>query len=276
MPRAPVSALFGLLFGLAFLLPGLALLGWVALTKVDTAKGFDAAMGAMRYVSSDSEENGPAFGNWAINRTLPIGLMGGLLSIVGIAVLASARKAMLPADVSDDGSARIVFEPNPPTAGHRLQGYIELTDDDKDCHVCMLELRCIQVGRGDHSDRHTVHFEQYESDVKSGARGTRIPFSFEVPINAPPSNGTGLLGLSSRHDWSIHLDRSGETFDSSSDFDFEMHAPSAQDIRSNAVKSAETIRAQRLAWNVVGWGLTAYVAIFHAIPFVMNEIAGRR
>jgi hypothetical protein len=77
-----LGAALRLLLAMPFMVVGSALLAWVAVTELWTAKGFDWAMWAARYFGEDPV----SFGNKVINMTGSIAFCGIVAVIVGMAL----------------------------------------------------------------------------------------------------------------------------------------------------------------------------------------------
>lgn len=214
MPRAPFSALFNLVLGLAAGLSGMAMALWAAIATIKIERGFDVAMWAAQRFPVAQDKTPVEFGNQVVNNVGTIAVVGVVLFLTGLGMLRSARTAARPAGESDDGSADLKLKTPCPRAGEALEGRIALRKAVPG-QAFTVVLRCFRrksrrVGgqsatmdssRDEYTS--TVHHEELKVRVVRDAAGWFLPFRFDIPITAPASEGTGLRDLR----WRLELTR---------------------------------------------------------------------
>ncbi len=259
MPRAPVGGFFRLMFGTLFLGLGLPLLTWVLVTLAKVVWGFNLAMWTAQLAPREWDLDPVTFGNRVINQKLPIGLAGGFLTLLGLGLLVGAPRRLRAK--FDRVAARIEFAATP-RVGERLQGSIHLEGRAEPGAIYKVELECVE----DVSDSMgNQYWQEREVQAVMGSQGQHVPFSFDVPITAPPTLGVAsYLRTPTRHAWRIYFGEQGKWLGLT--FVVQMEPPLAD---------AGRIRIQRLLWRVFAWALLAYLAVFHALPFLASELSGR-
>jgi hypothetical protein len=198
------------------------------LTHAETARGFDTAAWVARFAPTEWGIDRYAFGNWAINHLLVIGLPAGVTRHHGFVLLWGARRNSRPIDVSDDGRFRVAF------AAMRVAwagAWRARSSRWRMRRPDGLQGRayCVNRRRGSESTTDVVvHFQEARIEAARRPQGLHLPFSFDVPITAPPTFGSGVADFHCATAGTLML----EAMDSwaTSAFDFEMEPPTEQEI----------------------------------------------
>lgn len=214
MPRAPFSALFNLVLGLAVGVSGMVMALWAAIATLRIERGFDMAMWAAQRLPVAQGKTPAEFGNEVVNNVGAIAVVGVVLFLMGLGMLRSARTAARPAGASDDGSADLTLKTPYPCAGEALEGRIAVRKPAPG-QAFTVALRCFRrksrrvdsesastdSTRDEYTE--TVHHEERKVRVVREAAGWSLPFRFDIPVTAPASEGTGLRA----YRWRLELTR---------------------------------------------------------------------
>ena len=190
MPRNPLGALAGFILGSAAFALGVIVVAWVIV-------GYQDVENAQRWIYRAAAHSPPDLAWWLRDAgakasqqgMLFFAIAGGVLLLIGNAFLRAFRVAMRPLDVSDDGRGRIRVSNPPPRPGRKFEGDIRMSREPGEDQAFTLALECArQEGTGSDARTEMAYSVTVEAKPAPGAQGLRVPFSFDVPGDAPATS----------------------------------------------------------------------------------------
>lgn len=230
--RNPAAAVFSLLLGIVFAVPG-ALLGiWVALRQFRIEWAFDWALWAARHSPHPLTAPPEEIANRAINPPWVIFAAVGAFFLCAMALssLRSARRSMRAVDESDDGKARLALKTTHPRVGRPLEGTLRLAKDASPGDRFVVELSCKRYGNSD-SRMDEAFLEQQDVAAIQGAHGWSVLFRFEIPVTAPASNAGHFLSAR-KFQWRLYLKPAKGWSVFASRFDLVLGPAPAEELRA--------------------------------------------
>ena len=217
MPRAPLTGVVAGLVGLFFGAAGLALAAWVATVELDTPKGFEAAMWALRRADVELPWDPVVAANYAINHTLPVAIVAAVALFLAALYLRQARIAFRPRNVSNDGKGELHVAALEPRVGRPFDGTIRLRDAPVPGEEFIVKLTSIGPNRA-------PEFEmEQKARARPGAHGANLPFRFDVPFSARASSRS--------HRWRLEFSRADRKYLGRSAFDVHLGPPNESERR---------------------------------------------
>jgi hypothetical protein len=237
MPRNPLGAVILYPIGLVLTGAGLIALGWIAWAFYSVEGAFTGLLWVLQRPDLPLRLNGTPMqvANDMIQRkSLFEG--AGLAALVlfgGLGALRAARTQMRPANQSHDGKFEISLNNPQPRAGAPLDGNLRTLKETRPGEIFRLDLSCMRVySDDDGKDKRDVgHFESRDVKALQGARGSSIPFSFAIPANAPPSEGSTHLERGCYH-WALNVYRATALLATGSRFNLTLGPATAADRRA--------------------------------------------
>ena len=210
MPRSLFGVLYGVTVGIPLLVAGMVMMGWAGVAHFDLAERFDAAawllgkapllLGLPQYEVA----NGPIQDSTII----PVGMLGLVLCLAGVAFARGAWKAALPKDRSESGGVRIEFETAIPRVGQPLVGRLRLPRAPRrrrESYRLMLACRRTVHREPGHVRFETRHQQEIRVAPVQDEAGWVLPFAFEIPGGLPGSEGRGT----GQHGWRLEFAKAG-------------------------------------------------------------------
>ncbi|MEO5677935.1 MAG: hypothetical protein ABIQ84_10335 [Usitatibacter sp.] len=264
MARA-LAAFLGFVLGMAFLVVGGGLLAWVAVTELQVARGFDWAMWAAQHLGADPV----SFGNRVINMTGSIGFAGAIASLIGIVLLNRAllRKS---SGAGADGERSLELVGDYQRVGRPLEGTIVLGSKDAVGERYAVHLECRHLGRDGRSVG-TDYSDSAEVQAVGGAGRAWLPFRFEIPLTAPPSQPK-RFSLQDRREWHISCARPKAWFDWSI-FDLQVE-PGPEGEVTEALAAMPPPVVGPFPWKVAGGIVGGLFAGGLLLFFVVDALIG--
>jgi hypothetical protein len=130
-----------------------------------------------------------------------------VLCLLAFSALRSARRALRPADESQDGKATIELKTQALRVGRPVEGNIWLTRRPERGELYRVQLSCSRGHGPGKSDRaETAYWEELEAAPVSTPVGWSLPFRFVVPPIAPPSGVSSFMSGPGYH-WRLAVQR---------------------------------------------------------------------
>ena len=274
MARAPLRAFVGLVLGIAFLAVAIALLGWVVLTKVAVAKGFDVAMWVARHSPVPLPLDPVDFGNRVINSPSIwfIAAFGVGALMWAYSLLRSARRNARPAGVSDDGEARLELKGATPRVGETLRGEIVLASMDPVGQPYVIRVECRRLEGRTGRAYQTDYSESVQVVAVAGAGGAKLPFRFEIPLTAPPSRAWEPFSLQDRREWQLVCAKSKAWFHG---WFFPLQVqPGPEKEVAQAIAAMPPEVVAPFPWKLVGGLFAGALLLFFLVDAVISFFSG--
>jgi len=276
MPRDPLSALGGFVLGIAFLAVAIALLGWVVLTKIAVAKGFDVAMWAAQHSPVPLPVDPVDFGNRVINSPSIwfIAAFGVMALMMAFSFLRGARRSARPAGVSDDGEARLELKGAIPRVGETLHGEIVLASNDLVGQPYDIRVECQRLNGRRGKAYRTDYSDSVQVLALAGAGGARLPFRFEIPLTAPPSRAWEPFSLRDPREWQLVCAQSKAWFRGSF-FPLQVQPGPEKEV-ADALAAMPPVVVGPFPWKFVGGFFAGALLLFFLVDAVISFFSGAR
>lgn len=244
LPRNPVNALIGFPLGVAFTGAGLLVAGWAALAYYKTQLALDWMLWAIKRFDLRLTVPPEKLADDLIAYpTITEVFVALILFAVGTGFLRVARTAVRPADMSDDGKARITLKEELARAGRRLEGSVQLLKEPKAGEAFALMLSCRRSYKsGDDNKVETAFQDRQEAQPLQDGPGWSLPFRFEIPAAAPPSANQSFLNTDG-YRWRLEVSRSKAWLGSPSVFDLYVAPATESDLRALEAREAPDQRS---------------------------------
>jgi hypothetical protein len=144
------------------------------------------------------------------NGLIAAGLVAAFFCLALLKLLFDAQRGRRASDETDDRKARLELKSHPARVGRPLEGILQLAREARAGDVFTVRLWCERRYRsGDKNATETPFAEEMEVRVVPDGRGWRVPFRFDVPAWAPPSDVPGPQG---HYVWWLSLAPAGKLF----------------------------------------------------------------
>lgn len=271
--RDPLGAFAGFVLGIAFLAVAVVLLGWVVLTKVETAKGFDVAMWAAQHSPIPLPVDPVEFGNRVINSPSIwfIAAFGVMALMAAFTNLWGARLRLRPEGVSNDGEARLELKGAPARVGGSLEGVVVLDGKAAAGDRYKLLLQCRdREGKGS-----TSYSDSIEVRALPGAGGAILPFRFDIPLTALPLLEWGPFRARVVYEWELLFMPVGSWFGST--FPLQVEPGPVAEVRAARAAMPPAVVGPfpwKIALGVVGGLLGVLTLLFLLVDALISFFRG--